>query len=98
MAGDPDLAVLHVLGMNEIEFLDHAELFEQYGAGQAVEIVPRDQAELGPLARRFHPLYLDIFNHLQERGANCQDPGNRLPRAGVVVPRRGCGPGSGPLF
>ena len=41
--GQLDLAVLHVLGMDEEDVVEHADLLEQRGAHQTVEIGARDQ-------------------------------------------------------
>ncbi len=38
-----DLAVLHVLGMDELDLVDHVELVEQNGADQAIEIAARHE-------------------------------------------------------
>jgi hypothetical protein len=43
---DLDLAVLHVLGMDEQDVVDQVELFQQDGAHQAVEIAAGHQPEL----------------------------------------------------
>ena len=41
--GDLDLAVLHVLGMNELDLVDQFDFVEQDGTGQTVEIAARHQ-------------------------------------------------------
>lgn len=42
--GDGDLAVLHVLGVHELDVVDHVEFVEQHGADQAVEVAAGDEA------------------------------------------------------
>ena len=47
---DLDLAVLHVLGVDEQDVVEHVELLQQRGADEAVEITAGDKAEaLGEL-------------------------------------------------
>jgi hypothetical protein len=36
--GDIDLAVLHILGVDELDVVDHVELAEQHGADQTVKV------------------------------------------------------------
>jgi hypothetical protein len=42
-AGDLHLAVLHVLGVHELDVVDQVQLVEQDGTGQAVEVAARDE-------------------------------------------------------
>ena len=42
--GNLDLAVLHVLRMDEFDLVDHVQVVEQHGAGQAVEITAGHEA------------------------------------------------------
>src|SRR3546814_6375535 len=53
---DLDLAVLHVLGVDEADVVDQVQVPQQHGAGQAVEIAARDEAELAAVhgASRAH--------------------------------------------
>ena len=50
-AGDRDLAVLHVLGVHEGDLVDEAELAQQDGADQAVEVAAGDQAVRAGMGR-----------------------------------------------
>ncbi len=45
--GDGDDAVLHILGMHELDVVDHLKMLEQHGADQAVEIAAGDKTEFG---------------------------------------------------
>ena len=40
-----DLAVLHVLGVDELHVVEHVEMLEKGGAHQPVEVGARDQSE-----------------------------------------------------
>ena len=42
--GDFDLAVLHVLGVDELDLVDQFEFIQQYGANQPVKIAAGDQS------------------------------------------------------
>jgi hypothetical protein len=42
---DVDLPVLHVLGVNELDLLDHVEVLQQHRTHQTVEIAACDKAE-----------------------------------------------------
>ena len=52
---DRDLAVLHVLGMDEGDLVDQFQLFQENAAHQAIEITAGHQSEL----RRVHGLLLE---------------------------------------
>ena len=52
---DLDLSILHILGVNELDLVDHIEVFEQHGADQPIEITTCDQAEF--LVFHSVPLY-----------------------------------------
>ena len=41
--GDFDLAVLHILGMHELDFVDHLQFVEQNSADQTIEITAGNQ-------------------------------------------------------
>jgi hypothetical protein len=43
--GDLDLAVLHVLGVNELDVVNQVQFFQQYGADQAVKVTAGHQPE-----------------------------------------------------
>ncbi len=43
---DGDLAVLHVLGMDELDFADQIDFLQQRAADQPIHVTPGDQAEL----------------------------------------------------
>jgi hypothetical protein len=45
VGGQLDLAVLHVLGMDEQDFVEEPELLEQGGADEAVEVAAGDESE-----------------------------------------------------
>ena len=45
-AGDLDLAVLHVLGMDEHDVVDHLHVLEQNSAHEAIEIAAGDESVL----------------------------------------------------
>ena len=39
-----DLAVLHVLGVDELDLVDQVELLQEHGADEPVEVAARDEA------------------------------------------------------
>ena len=45
IGGQLDLAVLHVLGMDEQNLVEEPELLEQGGADEAVEVAASDESE-----------------------------------------------------
>src|SRR5207237_919721 len=55
---DVDLAVLHVLGMDEQDVVDHAQLLEQQGTDEAVEVTPGHE----PILRVRHDLSLGTLS------------------------------------
>ena len=82
--GDLHLAVLHVLGMDEHDVVDHPELLEQHGTHQPVEVTPGHQ----PVSLRAQGVASSIGQGGRPVSLRSAASGRALDRFGAAVPGR----------
>jgi len=100
LAGDLDLAVLHVFRVDELDLVHHAELLQEHGAYETVEVAARDQSILGfhrsPRYRRDAARGAENRHshrrrvpHLVTSGTMTNSRSPKQPRYETPVPRHG---------
>jgi nitric oxide synthase oxygenase domain/subunit len=68
--GDLDFAILHILGMNELDVIDHVQFIEQNGADQTIEVAAGDQAVFLGSHMKFSGLKRQTKKYFQTRYSN----------------------------